>query len=415
MEQYDQDDMQRLKALFLSEATVTPGAHSTAVRSYIFYCVHVLGINPIQPPRADATVRALYETVIEDWSIWAVTYMPSGRQLSADSQGKYVSTLRAWYKRYYRATLGLGAADSRIGEILKGMKRVLPQPPPRERDGCTPADLAAGFSVRHPLGPPTQSVAAQVAEVTGRARDVAAQLEERCGAAAGPESQMWRSATTFGMAGLARGCELALSGGEVFDALEHVTERDVSFFYRGGVRHARVRMRKRKDLRLLRGKHHTVVLGGGGQHIDAVAELFRWVETRRVLGLPSDGPLWCWAVGRAITVDELRDEVRALMAAAGRDPARYGAHSLRIGGATAALAAGVPPAVIRVMGRWSSDIYEIYTRMSVEAALGVGAAIGSASVTRPDEGFHEEHFELLPSEIDFMPAASASGGGEDEA
>ena len=102
------------------------------------------------------------------------------------------------------------------------------------------------------------------------------------------------------------------------------------------------------------------------------------------------------------------------MAAAGQDPARYGAHSLRIGGATAALAAGVPPALIRVMGRWSSDIYEIYTRMSVEAALGVGAAIGSATVTRPDEGFHEEHFELLPSEVAFMPAAGADGEDEDE-
>ena len=52
----------------------------------------------------------------------------------------------------------------------------------------------------------------------------------------------------------------------------------------------------------------------------------------------------------------------------GQDPAFFGAHSLRIGGATAAAAAGVEPAVIRVCGRWSSDIFEIYTRLTQQAA-----------------------------------------------
>ena len=65
------------------------------------------------------------------------------------------------------------------------------------------------------------------------------------------------------------------------------------------------------------------------------------------------------------------------MAAAGRDPDKYGAHSLRIGGATAALAAGVPPSLIRLMGRWSSDIYEIYCRISMQSAMSAGRAIAS--------------------------------------
>ena len=382
----DVEEIHRLKAVYLGHATVdgTGNAHSTAVRSYIFYCVHGLGVNPIQPVNASVEVRQLYETVIEDWSIWAVKYSPSGRRLSADSQIKYVSTLRGWYHRVYRATLGVGPDNGRLRDVLKGMKRVVPQPPPRERLGVTPQGLAAGMEARHPVE-------------------------------AGPEARMWRSATSFGLAGLARGCELALSGGETFDPREHLTPEDVTFFYRGGVRHARVRMRKRKDLRVLRGKHHEVVLGGGGRHVDAVAELWAWMETRAVLGLPRDGPLFCTAEGRAITVDLLRDEVRAMMAAIGLDPSLYGAHSLRIGGATAALAAGIPPALIRIMGRWSSDIYEIYCRMSVEAALGVGAAIGSATVTRPEDGFHEDQLEMLPSEIPFLPPASGSAGAVEDA
>ena len=51
------------------------------------------------------------------------------------------------------------------------------------------------------------------------------------------------------------------------------------------------------------------------------------------------------------------------------------------------------------MGRWSSDIYEIYFRLSLESALGVGQAIASAQVTATAEAFHDENLEMLPSEV----------------
>ena len=56
--------------------------------------------------------------------------------------------------------------------------------------------------------------------------------------------------------------------------------------------------------------------------------------------------------------------------------------------------------MIRIAGRWSSDIYEIYCRTSLESALGVGKAIASTLVTRPEFGFHDESFELMPGERD---------------
>ena len=84
------------------------------------------------------------------------------------------------------------------------------------------------------------------------------------------------------------------------------------------------------------------------------------------------------------------------MSAAGRSADAFGAHSLRIGGATAALAAGVPPQLIRLMGRWSSDVYELYTRMSTQAALSVGEAISSAVVTPTADAFHAEHLGATP-------------------
>ena len=91
--------------------------------------------------------------------------------------------------------------------------------------------------------------------------------------------------------------------------------------------------------------------------------------------------------------------VKALMSSVGLDPARFGAHSLRIGGATAALAAGVPPALIRIMGRWSSDVYEIYCRMSLQSAVGVGRAISSATVDATAMRFRTEELELTRPEM----------------
>ena len=78
--------------------------------------------------------------------------------------------------------------------------------------------------------------------------------------------------------------------------------------------------------------------------------------------------------------------------------------AIRIGGATAALAAGVSPQLIRLMGRWSSDIYEIYCRMSLQAALGVGRSIASQRVDSFEGGFRTESLEMLPHEVDRIRA-----------
>jgi len=92
--------------------------------------------------------------------------------------------------------------------------------------------------------------------------------------------------------------------------------------------------------------------------------------------------------------------VKALMAAIGEDPARFGAHSLRIGGATAALAAGVHPTLIRIAGRWSSDVWEIYARLTQEAACDISRVFGSSSFIDVERGsFVSEELELTSEEL----------------
>ena len=362
---------EKRRFLGAANADMVGGRKSTGVRGWITFCVFGLKVSPIPDPLDTSFEhRRMVEERLEDFAVWYAVCRPSGRQASHKSIGKYVSSVRAWYKRNYRTELGLGARGARISDILKGYGRVVDQPPPMERIGCAPADLALGMQAALESEP--DSV--------------------RC---------MWRAALTFGMSAMARACEIAIDKEqhEVFDGTQHMTARDVAAVVRGGQQHAAVRMRKRKNLKVLRGKDHTVMIAAGGAHFDAAECLFEWLAVRRAAGVSDDKPLFCHASGASITTEEVRRMVRRVMEAAGRDPKVYGGHSLRIGGATAAHAAGVPPSLIRLMGRWSSDIYEIYCRLSLESALGVGQAIASAQVTATAEAFHDENLEMLPSEM----------------
>ena len=55
-------------------------------------------------------------------------------------------------------------------------------------------------------------------------------------------------------------------------------------------------------------------------------------------------------------------------------------HSLRIGGATALLAAGCPAMVIQSLGRWSSDTYRLYCRSNTADVLHWQRALGRQHV-----------------------------------
>ena len=82
-----------------------------------------------------------------------------------------------------------------------------------------------------------------------------------------------------------------------------------------------------------------------------------------------------------------------------------GAHSLRIGGASAAFAAGIEPSAIRLAGRWSSDVYEIYVRLSRQAASRLGRVIGSSAFEDLERGeFISEELELRPLECNHEAA-----------
>ena len=296
-----------------------------------------------------------------DFTLWLVYCKPTGRNIAPKTAQQYVYQVQSWHRVQPRSggTLCGGMEMRRWKALGKALRKEIGDGAPRQRWGVRTQHLAQALQ------------------------------QELAGGSA--TEQNWRAALTVAFCGLMRGGEFALQDRQAFDAVNHLTRADVRFFREKGVLHAAIQMRQLKTTRSLRGKPVELVLRGGGTLIDPVAELWRLFELDSVPAQArATTPLFRKADGGAFTVSGVRAMVKALMASVGCDPRRFGAHSVRIGGATAALAAGIDPAVIRCMGRWSSDVYEIYMRLSREAAARVSTIVASTEFHDLERGFQTE-------------------------
>jgi hypothetical protein len=113
------------------------------------------------------------------------------------------------------------------------------------------------------------------------------------------------------------------------------------------------------------------------------------------IGKEASTPMFRRADGSAYTTDYIRDIVRMLMSAVGENCLEFGAHSLRIGGATALFAAGADPVHIKTMGRWSSDCWRLYVRACFQQTLSWTKKLGSQTV----HDLHGMH-EVAAQEVD---------------
>ena len=285
------------------------------------------------------------EYLVMRYAAWLVVE----RGVTPKTAEGYISTVQAWHARRFGCRLAGGMTLCRVKALLKGMVTA--------QGGTRPKKKRRGF----------------------KPRELARRLAELLGGTSALEAN-WRACFTVGFCGLLRGAELGMATGEAWAAGTCVTRADVSFRWKGGREEAvlMTRPRKKGAHRTEQGKQVPVLLTGGGKYLDpvrALRELFerdpvpqeKWAST----------PLFRGGDGGAFTTAKVRGMAKWVVAMSGGDPTLYGAHSLRIGGATAALAAGVPALVIKAMGRWGSDVYEIYAHLSDVAAREFGKKVTS--------------------------------------
>lgn len=77
-----------------------------------------------------------------------------------------------------------------------------------------------------------------------------------------------------------------------------------------------------------------------------------------------NSPFFCLANGQPFTRKSFVKNLRHLLLRLGISPNSYSGHSMRVGAATSAAAAGVPDHLIQALGRWSSLSYLRYIRIS---------------------------------------------------
>ena len=170
------------------------------------------------------------------------------------------------------------------------------------------------------------------------------------------------AATTVAWHVFARGGELA-----------SVKKSDLSFHItRSGKRYARLWLRPLKKKRgALEPKIPQFIAERPGEEWEPYAALRRlidapiWIEG-------ADQPLFRTGPRAAMSTGRFRALLKKYAEKLGFDPAEFGAHSARIGGATDLAASGPGGAselLIQAKGRWQSDIGKIYTRMTRRAHL----------------------------------------------
>ena len=75
-----------------------------------------------------------------------------------------------------------------------------------------------------------------------------------------------------------------------------------------------------------------------------------------------------------LLLNKLSSSVQSILLGAGYSGSYFG-HSFRIGAATTAEAHGIPDHLIKTLGRWSSNAYQIYIPTPVSSIVSVSSQL----------------------------------------
>ena len=299
--------------------------------------------------------RLADETDLMRFACWLSP--PDGRMKTIGAVASHVSMVRTMHKLATGMDIAEGYKMHRLSYCLKGLGELYPTAP-RDRHPATVGMFVAW--------------GATLWWYSRRFCHVAAALE-------------------LGFQALLRAAELVPRTARAFRADKHLIWRRGRFVPpTGKPRYVEVRITPVKQANKGPNRHAAqlpVVLPMSDAPVCACRALHKLYCMRRSeLGgtePPPDEPVLRDAGGTPLAYVELLRWFRWLidyLRDAGVDSRTYALHSLRIGGATALLKAGCPPQIIQALGRWSSEIFSLYTRACFHDGLDWADKMARANV-----------------------------------
>ena len=177
------------------------------------------------------------------------------------------------------------------------------------------------------------------------------------------DRRMLISVVTMAFFGLLRSSEYTCSSRTSFNRSSTLMFQDVSISPTLTVASIHLRGSKTDPFRL----GCTIRIGSTGNVLCPVRALYNYM----MIHPQPLGPLFIFSTGafliRADVIDLLRVSLPGMPL--------INTHSFRIGGASAAASAGVPDSTIQILGRWSSDAYRRYLRISDETVCDISSRL----------------------------------------
>lgn len=264
-----------------------------------------------------------------------------GKKISYNSVKQYLNVVRLLH---LEAGLQNPIADNyQLNTVLAGLKR----------------DLGSSVNRKLPITP-----------------DILLRIKPFINTSLARDNVFWAVTLTM-FFGLLRKSNALPPSSNTFTPAKHLTRSDLSVLGSGiavTIRHSKTIQHK--------DRHHTVFLPTMPDHplcpVTAVL-----AALRHTLGAPQDSPAFTLpSAGGPTTYTQpmFAKQLDSYLTLAKIDTRSYGTHSLRRGGASVALQAGIPVEYIRIMGDWQTDCFRAYLTPSMDSLV---QAMGFFSASLP--------------------------------
>ena len=188
-----------------------------------------------------------------------------------------------------------------------------------------------------------------------------------------PEGSMLWAAACVGFFGFLRAGEFTVPSVGNYDPEVHLNLTDLAVDSHSQPSMVRIRIKQSKTDPFRQGVD--VFLGSTEGVICPVRAIIEYIGNCN----PHPGPLFIRKEGTPLTCGYLVASVQQALSQTGLNVSQYNGHSFRIGAATMAAQNGLEDLMIQTLGRWRSDAYKLYIKISQAQLANVSRTLARPS------------------------------------